>query len=202
MTPQDLKDLVIGEDSDAEFFISKIEIENDRLDVYFTITFPDGSRPEEKWIVRGNGHKENCLSVGYTPQISIEDEHPLLLKYKDNTRCELFFNGNSADPELLAAELYQIDIDRFRRFEPFGPCLDRKNLLYVLQRPNGLLVRGPKNLLLTYGSCLRKHNVDFSIIEGAPRVKAASANGGDLKVFWSADNRGYVIAEEFSIVPQ
>lgn len=201
MTPQELKELVIGEDRDAEFFITKVELVDDRLDVYFAITFPDG-RPEEKWIVQGHGHKENCLSVGYSPQISIEDDHPLLWKFKDNTNCELYFNGKYQDPELLAAELYLIDIERFRRFEPFGPCLDRKNILDVLKRPNGLLARGPKELLTTYGICLRKHNVDFSILEGRPRVKNFEGNSTDLKVFWSADNRGYVIAESFSIVPQ
>jgi hypothetical protein len=152
---------------------------------------------QDTWEIAISGYRTGNISFEQYTEISCETEHALLLPFHD-LQCELYFSGKVADVPALFVALYQAHSRIFNSYLPFeyffngGPDVTK-----ILKASSGLLAKGPKEVMLSYASCLAKNKVSYSIIgerevthwNGHRHVKE------NLKILF-LDN-SYIIATDF-----
>jgi hypothetical protein len=205
LTPDELHNILLEENYEVDFLISKAELMDDRLDLYFALRKFSTGDLRESWKLKAHGHRDSRITLGDAAGMLVEEDHPLLWKFTD-IQCELYFNGKPARVEYLVVDLYKIEIHLFQNYQTFGTFMNRGDIFKLLETSQGLLARGPKKLLSKYAECLKKHGIDPSIIAERPPVypNSGSQNTGttQLKILFLSLNYGYIIAENFAFIPQ
>jgi hypothetical protein len=205
LTPDELYKILVEEDYEADFLISKVELLDDRLETYFALRKYSTGDLTERWKIQAQGYRDSRITLGNAAGIIVEEDHPLLWKFTDN-QCELYFNGKPARAEDLVVDLYKIDVDLFRNYQTFGTFLNGGDIFRLLEVNQGLLAKGPKKLLSKYAECLKKHGLSPSIISERPPLhpnkESQDIETTKLKILFLSLNYGYIIAENFAFIPQ
>ncbi|SEW51302.1 hypothetical protein [Chitinophaga arvensicola] len=157
----------------------------------------------QSWQLEIAGYLAGAFSFAHYFDIRCEEKHALLWPYTDIT-CELYFNGTAADTTALFAALYQVHKYNFGNYYPFEKFMNTGyNITGLLKVGSGLLAKGPKELLMSYASCLLKHKMNYSILPSRlqPLYRDPDSPEKDkkaLKVLLLDDD--YLIAEQFDFV--
>jgi len=152
------------------------------------------------WQLEIVGYLSGVFSFSYFSNLLYEENHVLLWPYAD-VRCRLYFNGTAADTAALFAALYQAHQGYCGRHYPFEKFLNtRDSVIDLLQRGSGWLATGPKKLLMSYASCLQRHNVNYTLVPSWFQYPYRDGNSLEkdkkpLKILFMDDD--YLIAEQF-----
>jgi hypothetical protein len=157
----------------------------------------------KKWTVQTVGHRKNNISFDKTIDIKISVDHPLLWEFTD-TQCQLYFTGQSENPEKLFYDLFVTHKKLFKSFQHFNISFGQDtNISSRFQFGNGLLAEGPKKLLEKYADCLIQNGLEYTIIGERPATRwdgdKFSLENTGLKVFTLGDS--FVIAQNFIFSP-
>ncbi|MDC0357945.1 hypothetical protein OAO01_03945 [Oligoflexia bacterium] len=157
-----------------------------RRQTTFVELFVPPSEKEPSYRISFAGKKEFYLEEADFKGVSLKVEHPLLLDYQKPWR-NIFISKKSATPEALTEQL-QETIESF-----FGgwrhPNHYLKNPRMLLTNGNGMLVRGPANLVELCSELLNANEIRHTILD-SHNAEAESIQALFLGPF-------YIVADSF-----
>lgn len=200
-----LEDIVLQlkeyDPEEIKLSIDKAEFRPDSSFIDITVQTQVDKLREEKWRIHLIGHLSGHLSTNTSYYIDQKKDHPLLWDYND-LQASLYFNGEPDDFHKFYWDLYNVHKSIYGSYFTVDKYLNDGILLNKLMMSrNGLLAKGPKNLLIKFAECLEKHGVQSSIING---VAAVYWNGNEmvpasqnLSVLFIGES--YIISNDFKI---
>ncbi|MBN9386312.1 MAG: hypothetical protein J0H74_36475 [Chitinophagaceae bacterium] len=186
-------------DDELNIGVKSVLFENTTVRLVINIRSLDAVLNED-WLIKAVGVRENRIGFSYGGSIDIEEDHPLLWKYKD-TLSGLYFTGVCQDPVGLFFDMYQIHYSLYRTYISFEDFLNINKFNKLFELEFGLLAKGPIKLLDQYADCAKKYGLDVSIPDGrTPTYWNGSAHvpeGSNLKILLIGDTNTYIIAGDF-----
>lgn len=188
MLPKDLLKILDSTDyPEYDIDILNLDISVDPLKLGFVISDTEGSNNKTTISMTAYGSTDFYIDKeGGSSYIHLENEHPLLWRFKD-IRCELYVSGGQPKQiEKVVFDLLKIHYSLFGQYQPFD-----LQLLNVLNNGHGLLKKDSKKLLTKFSDSLNKNGIKTSII--------SEINPGDEKQNLTIlfIGHSYVIANKF-----
>lgn len=133
----------------------------------------EGLRPIRSYIIRVLGvleHKVNNFGVTAN-DITLHDEHPLLLEYTEKPTA-VFFRGTVANPDSVVMDIAQAHATTFFPWRHFPQYLNTDQSLSALfESGGGLIGQMPASLAKRVVTVLGHHNLEYKTAEGEPYIK-------------------------------
>ena len=188
MVPESLQKILQSIDyPEYAIDILKLDISSDLLLLEFQLRDTEGSDDKTTISMTASGYTEfNIVKHIESSYIHLENDHPLLWRFKD-AKVDLYISGGRPkEIEKVIFDLLQINDSLFKQYLPFD-----LNVLKVLNNGHGHFKEGPKKLLTQYSDSLIKNGVTTSIISEI----VPSPEMQNLKIIFLGEC--YVIADGF-----
>ena len=152
----------------------------------------------QRWQVSCSSVREHRFSLGYYYDISLLDDHVLLMPHVTR-RAVLSFHGRAEDVSSVIGALYERHKEVVGAWIPFGEYLNSMPLTKLLAGGFGMLAEGPKTLLAAYKEVLERHGVQASHYDSEPFASSYNEKWIEettrLKVLIL--EKSYVVAADF-----
>lgn len=194
MLPPELLSLLEEYDEDNyDIFIAKAEISDNTRDLKIEVHID----AVQAWEITIGDKSDHQISLGFADFIELKDDHPLLWKYSSR-QGELYFSGETPDPEKVFMKLFELHFSLFEGYIPIDSFLNTRTFFpNIFGRTSGLMAKGPKRILEQISDILVLHGFKTSIIgrdcywkEGKP-----VANPIDDKVLFIGSS--YIVGRAF-----
>lgn len=177
-------------DDEAGIVIESVKFIEDNLYLTFAIRFYEDT-PQQLWQLYIEDVKEEKIINGWTQDISLYSEHPLLLKYND-THTELYFNGTTNHSQELFVDIFQSILQLSDNTNDVFKYIYLPDSVSQLSKQGyGLFARGPKTILNIYQQCLTRQGIKAYFIGDIERSK------GDEQLMLFKLGESHVIGQKF-----
>ncbi|WML52249.1 hypothetical protein RCG17_23140 [Neobacillus sp. PS3-12] len=188
-----LKALSEGEfSSDVLLSLDGIQINDDELSLTIQATYEDDDEKLQVWKVTCTDFRDHKLNVNYFEEFEVLDNHVFLWEYNNNS-ADLFFKGHCNDINKVMGELFLTHSNIVNGQLPLEKYINinyhTKDLRHLLKQGEGLLTKGPINLIKAYEKVLLGNGYKTSIIEFPTKESS------QYKIFIFGDS--YVVAKDF-----
>lgn len=169
-------------------------------DVKLEISITTGPEEKQLWEVSCESTRTCVIRPSWATDITIDDDHPLLWKYKYPS-ANLFFNGPAREPGGLFLSLYQLNEELFDGFLSLSEILNgHANFSDLTRSKSGLLAKGPVPLLNKISVLAKQAALETSIAGEHPAKRwngeAWLEESGTIKLL--RIDQSMVIAEAIS----
>ena len=169
--------------------ITCLNFTNENLRVFFTLSYGDNQLPQQFWTLDVFGIKKEKVSTGWTVYPEIYSDHFLLYDLTDDY-VELYFNGNTENPEKLFCDLYKSHTVNYDNNLEFGYGINAPNgMLKLCTNDCGLFARGARRILAEYERCLKSHGIRTNYLN------EVTSEDKDLKLLIFGES--YFIGKDF-----
>ena len=179
--------------------LTGIEWSEDALILSLNVVADEYPEVHPNWQVVCSNVREDSLSLGYSYELQLFNDHVLLWPHSMRTSATSFY-GKSENPSAVAGALYERHWELAGKWIPFHRFLNSGvRLTELIAGGFGTLAEGPETLILAYEEVLQQHG--FSTSHSDPRNPVYWAGEGWLpeKAVLSALvlDESYVVAEHF-----
>ncbi len=152
-----------------------------------------------RWQVLCSGVREDCLSLGYSGDLQLSDDHVLLWPHAARTSAISFY-GKAENPSAVAGALYERHWELVGKWIPFHRFLNPGlPLTELISGGFGMLAEGPERLILAYEEVMQQHGFSTSHRDPTNPVYWRGEAWLEQKTALSVLilDESYVVAEEF-----
>jgi hypothetical protein len=205
--PKELEDIFDEyEEDDFSLYVTRAEYGKEfKLDFHLQVQdINDKGEISQMWTVETVGYRKCQVSFGFADFLKIFSDSPLLWEFSDN-HGELYFTGQIKDSAKLFVDLYKTHKELFGDYQKLDLQFSENILCSGNVRfSNGLIAKGPRNLLEHYAKCLIQNGLNFSIIgEWRPTIDDGFKHvpeSHNLYVLFLGNT--YIIANKFLFTKQ
>ena len=152
-----------------------------------------------RWQVACSGVREDCLSLGYSYDLQLSNDHVLLWPHVAR-RTSTSFYGRCENPSAVAGALYERHWELAGKWIPFHRFLNPGvRLTELIAGGFGMLAEGPEPLILAYEEVMQRHDFSTSHLDPGKPVYWGGEGWIEEKAALSVLvlDESYVVAENF-----
>jgi hypothetical protein len=179
--------------------LTRIDWSKDALILSLDISADEYPDIHRRWQVICSGVREDCLSLGYSYDLQLSDDHVLLWPHVAR-RTSTSFYGKCEHPSAVAGALYERHWELAGKWIPFHRFLNSGvRLTELISGGFGMLAEGPEPLILAYEEVMRQHGFSTSHLDPRKPVYWGGEGWLEEKVALSTLvlDESHVVAENF-----
>lgn len=179
--------------------LTHVEWSEDALTLFLNVSADEYPNVHPRWQVVCSGVREDCLSLGYSYDLQLSNDHVLLWPHVAR-RTSTSFYGKSENPSAVAGALYERHWGLAGKWIAFHRFLNPGvRLTELIAGGFGMLAEGPEPLILAYEEVMQQHGFSTSHLDPSKPVYWGGEGWLEEKAALSALvlDESYVVAEKF-----
>lgn len=148
--------------------ITHIEGSEDAITFFVDVSVDGEPDIHPRWQIACSGVREHALSLGYSDEMWLSDNHILLSSHTART-TSIYFHGKCENPASVTGALYERHWELASKWIPFHTFLNSlMQPTKLIAGGGGMLAEGPEPFILAYEEVMQSFGFSTSHLEPKP----------------------------------